>query len=63
MSISSKLNSSHSAIIIKTDFSGKNCSTEKLISFFQFTQKEGDDDIGSNSISEIPNYSKFLLFV
>ena len=46
MSISSNLDSSRSA--------------KKLISFVPYTQNEGNDDIGSNSISKIPNDSRNL---
>ena len=60
MSISSNLNSFCSVIIILTDFSGENCPAEKRTLFFPYTPNEGDDDIGSNSISKIPNGSTIL---
>ena len=60
MSISSNLNSPQSVKIISTDFSGKNCSTKKLISFFPYTQNESDDDIGSHLISKNPSDSRIL---
>ena len=48
--------------MISTDFYGKNFSARKLISFFPYTQSEGDGDISRNSISKIPNDSrKFCL--
>ena len=37
-----------------------NCSTKKLILFFPYTRNDGDDDIGNNSISKIPNDSRIL---
>ena len=42
------------------DFSGNNCSTKKLVLFFPCTPNKGDDDIGSNSLSKIPNNSRIL---
>ena len=46
--------------MISIDFSGKSCSAKKLISFFPQMQNEGDYEIGSNLISEIPNDSRVL---